>query len=106
MADIEKQLKAHLENAKDWEKMETPIPGVSVVKIPATKTRGPLLNVEINPLTNDGSPMKRKGLFVRNYEMFIKFREALEDDKLTVLVKEIENVNPSSQKEGTKKLKM
>lgn len=105
MADIEAQLKNHLEKGADWEKMETPIPGVFVVKIPATKTRGPLLNVEINPV-KDGKPMKRKGLFVRNYEMFIKFREALEDDKLTVLVKEIESVNPTSNKNGTKKLKM
>jgi len=27
LADIEAQLKAHLKNGADWEKMETPVPG-------------------------------------------------------------------------------
>jgi len=38
MADIQAQLEEHLEKGKDWEKMETPISGVYVVKVPATKT--------------------------------------------------------------------
>jgi len=105
MADIQKQLKEHLENAGDWEKMETPIPGVSIVKIPSTKTRGPLLQIEINPLKDDGKPMKRKGLFVGNIEMLMKFHEALEDDKVFQIMREIESVNPQD-KSDTKKLKM
>lgn len=64
MADIEAQLKNHLKTGTDWEKMDTPVPGVSVVKVPATKTRPALLFLEINPLKNNGKPMKRKGLFV------------------------------------------
>jgi len=46
LADIEAQLKAHLKNGADWEKMETPVPGVNVVKVPATKTRPALLFLE------------------------------------------------------------
>jgi len=68
MADIEKELKEHLDKGKDWEKMETPIEGVMVVKVPATKTRPALLFLEINPIIN-GKPLKEKGylLGVKKY---------------------------------------
>jgi hypothetical protein len=104
MADIEAQLKEHLKNGKDWEKMATPVDGVSVVKVPATKTRPALLFLEVNPLKDDGKPMKRKGLFVGSKEMLIKFGEALNDDKVFQLIGELEKVNP--EQNSTKKLKM
>lgn len=107
MADIEAQLKNHLEMGADWEKMETPISGVSVVKVPGTKTRSALLFLEINPLKEDGKPMKRKGLFVGSKEMLIKFVETMQDDKVFQLVQEIEKVNPQGITNGTnKKLEM
>lgn len=106
MADIQAQLKEHLKNGNDWEKMATPIEGVSVVKVPSTKTRPSLLFLEINPLI-DGKPIKRKGLFVGNREMLVKFSEALADDKVYQLIGEIEKVNPDVDGAGTKKkLKM
>jgi len=106
MADIQAQLEEHLKNAKDWEKMETPVPGVFVVKVPATKTRPALLFLEVNPLKEDGKPMKRKGLFIRNKEMLVKFGEALNDDKVYQLIGELGEVNPDTKKGSTKKLKM
>jgi hypothetical protein len=107
MADIEAQLRAHLKNGNDWEKMEAPIPGVFIVKVPATKTRPSLLFLEINPLKDDGKPMKRKGLFVGSKEMLIKFGEALQDDKVYQLIVELEKVNPKGATAGaTKKLEM
>ena len=107
MADIKTQLKEHLENAKDWEKMETPVDGVFVVKVPATKSRPSLLFLEINPLKDDGKPLKRKGLFVGSKEFLVKFGEALNDDKVFQLIGEMEQVNPPVKGAGvTKKLKM
>lgn len=107
MADIEAQLKAHLKNGADWEKMETPVPGVNVVKVPATKTRPALLFLEVNPLKEDGKPLKRKGLFVGSKEMLIKFGEALNDDKVFQLIGELEKINPKGTANGaTKKLEM
>ncbi len=107
MADIETQLRNHLKNAADWEKMEAPVPGVFVVKVPATKTRPALLFLEINPLKDDGKPMKRKGLFVGSKEMLVKFGEALNDDKVFQLIGELEKVNPEVATSGTvKKLEM
>ena len=106
MADIQAQLKEHLKSGADWEKMETPIDGVFVVKIPATKTRGPLLHLEVNPLKEDGKPMKRKGLFVGSKEMLVKFGEALNDDKVFQLINELEQINPTIGTGTKKKLKM
>ena len=107
MSEIQGQLKDHLNNGQDWEKMETPIDGVNVVKVPATKTRPALLFLEINPLKEDGKPFKRKGLFVGSYEMFVKFGEAFNDDKVYQLIKEVEKVNPKVSASGAaKKLKM
>ena len=107
MADIKAQLRDHLKNAKDWEKMETPVDGVFVVKVPATKTRPSLLFLEINPLKDDGKPLKRKGLFVGNKEFLVKFSEALSDDKVFQLIGEMEEVNPEVKGAGaTKKLEM
>ena len=107
MADIQAQLKEFLQNADDWEKMETPIDGVFVVKVPATKTRPALLFLEVNPLKDDGKPMKRKGLFIRGKEMYIKFREALDEDDLYKLIQNLEVVNPETSSAGAKKkLKM
>ena len=107
MSDIQTQLLEHLKNGEDWEKMETPVSGVYVVKVPATKTRPALLFLEINPLKDDGKPMKRKGLFVGNKEMLIKFGEALNDDKVFQLIGELEQVNPVIKGSGAaKKLKM
>ncbi len=107
MTDIQAQLKEHLKNGKEWEKMETPIPGVFVVKVPGTKTRPALLFLEINPLNEKGTPMKKKGLFVGDQEMLIKFAEALQDDKVYQLIKELEDINPERHtSSGRKKLKM
>jgi len=107
MADIEAQLRNHLNTAKDWEKMEAPVPGVFIVKVPATKSRPALLFLEINPLKDDGKPMKRKGLFVGSKEMLVKFGETLNDDKVFQLIGELEKINPEVTSSGTvKKLEM
>ena len=105
-SDVQKQLEKFLGTAKDWEKMDTPIKGVNVVKVPATKTRPALLFLEINPLRENGKPMKRKGLFIGDQEMYIKFMETLQDDKVYQLIKELEDINPSREKGNKKKLKM
>ncbi|SRR6056297_2963340 len=101
-------LKEHLKNAKDWEKIETDLDGVFVVKIPGTKSRpeGRLM-VEINPLNpSTGKPKKRKGLFIGDFETYLQFRESLEEDKLAELIKVLDQqVNPK-KKSKKKKIKL
>lgn len=101
-------LKKFLETAKSWEKMETDIDGVFVVKIPATKTRDARLMVEVNPINKvTGQPKKRKGLFIADFEMYLQFQEALMEDEVPALIKTIEEINPEPpQSKGAKKLKL
>ena len=106
MSNIQGQLREHLKNGKDWEKMETPIPGVWVVKVPATKTRPALLFLEVNPLNSTGKPIKRKGLFLGSKEMYLAFKEALEEDAIFTMLQNIETVNPEVKGLATKKLEM
>ena len=107
MPDIQAQLKEHLKNGADWEKMETPVEGVYIVKVPGTRTRPPSLFLEINPLKEDGTPLKKRGLFLGNKESFVKFNEILNDDKVYQLILEIEKANPKASSEpSVKKLEM
>jgi len=100
-------LKEFLKDGKDWEKMETDIPGVFVVKIPGTKTRDGRLMVEVNPIDKStGKPKKRKGLFIADYEMYLQFQEALFQDEVPALVKTLEEVNPERASTTTKKIKL
>ncbi|WP_457556870.1 hypothetical protein [Candidatus Harpocratesius sp.] len=100
-------LQEFLKNGQDWEKMETDIPGVFVVKIPGTKTRDARLMVEINPVDKTtGKPKKRKGLFIADYEMYLQFQEALFQDEVPALIKALEELNPALPATKTKKLKL
>ena len=107
MADITSQLKEHLEEGKDWERMNTPVPGLYVVKVPATKTRKARLNLELSPLKNDGTPLKKKSLFIGGEEMFIKYAEMFSNDKAYQIIREIEQINKKQMIiKTTKKLEM
>ena len=97
MADIQAQLEAHLEKAKNWEKMATPVPGVSVSKVPGTNSRPPTLFLAINPVDEDGNPIKRKDLFIKNYSELVQFSELLTDDKVIRIMKEMEAINPTKK---------
>ena len=100
-------LKEHLDDGAGWSKLETDIPGVFIVKIPATKTRGGRLMVELNPVNPaTGLPKKRKGLLVADYEMLIQFLDMISDDRVADLVKVLGDVNPKTAKTKKKVIKL
>ena len=101
---IKKQLRDHLENGDNWEKMDF-IDGVSIIRVPATKTRSALLNIEINPL-KDGKPLKKKGLFLSSKDMLLKFAEALSSNKVYQIMNILDEINPDISYKPKKKLKM
>lgn len=105
---MEEHIEKFLGSAGDWEKLETDIPGVAVVKMPATKSRPALLAVEVNP-QKDGKPMKRKGLFITSAEMLLEFSDILTDESLLTLMKNVDAVNitqqPNTPKRGKLKIK-
>jgi hypothetical protein len=106
MIYMEEELKKFLEEGGDWEKMETSIPSVFIVRSPPTKTKGARVFVEINPVDEKGNPRKRKGLFVTDSDMLNQFAEVLLDENVQNLVKLIEKLNPKESAKEGKKLKL
>jgi len=99
-ASIKEQLENHLEMGGNWERMATPIPGLLVVKAPATKKVPARLFLELNP---EG---KWRGLFINGEENLSEISEILTNDITHLLIHEIEAINPEINKNGPKKLKM
>jgi hypothetical protein len=50
-----------LNEGKDWEKKATSIPGIFLLRLPRFKSAAPSLAIEINPISESGSPTKRSG---------------------------------------------
>ncbi|MHA1730398.1 MAG: hypothetical protein ACTSU5_00555 [Promethearchaeota archaeon] len=82
-----------LENGQDWERRETSIPGVFVVKLPKTETAPAFLSLEFNPLNKYGRPKKRKGLFLTSIATASAFVNLLKKRKLKALMKQVDKVN-------------
>ena len=102
------QLTKHLKDGAPWEEMETPIPGVFIVKAPGPKSnpKAGKLMMKINPVDASGKPKKKKGLFLSDRETYIQFYEILSDDRINKILVTLEEVNPKTVKKSVKKLKM
>ncbi|HON81060.1 MAG TPA: hypothetical protein PLN56_04585 [Methanoregulaceae archaeon] len=88
-------LKTFLENGEDWERKVTSIQGVTILKLPQTKSRPASLAVEINPLTGKGTPMKKKGVMIMGSEELEAFRNIFNNQKMDVLITSIEAITPA-----------
>lgn len=109
ITQMKQQLKDFLKDGKAWEKMDTELPGVFVVRVPGPKSnreKGARLMIEVNPVNEAGKPYKRKGLFLANREIYYKFLEILEDDRVNKILMTLEEVNPTKKKSKRKKLKL
>ncbi len=103
MPTIRSQLKNFLKNGEDWERMNTPVSGVRITKTPAKGNWVSKLMVEINPLNEFWTPLKKRGLFVGDKKTLIKFRDVIFEDKVFLIIKEIEKVNADRLKEESPK---
>ena len=59
-------LRTFIEEGQDWERKQTSVKGVSIIRLPATKNRAPSLAIDINPIGDNGLPMKKKGIMIMN----------------------------------------
>lgn len=95
---VKKQLKGHLDEAEAWERMRTPIPGLFIVKAPATKHVPAQLFLELNP---DG---KWKGFFFNTKALLTEVVVIITDDRTNTLINEIEAINPETNRHKPKEL--
>jgi hypothetical protein len=92
--ELTQTLKAFIEEGQDWERKNTSVKGVSIIRLPATKNRAASLAIDINPIGEHGLPMKKKGVMIMNAVELAAFRAAFTNEKVDSLIKALEDVLP------------
>lgn len=88
MNDKQKQnLVRAIEEAQDWEKIETSVDGLFVVKPPEQNNKQTIF-VELIPTLN-GQTTKKKGLFLKTEEEIDAYKELLDNPKTRELIQVI-----------------
>lgn len=93
-------LRAFIEEGQDWERKHTSVKGVSIIRLPATKNRAPSLAIDINPIGDNGLPMKKKGIMIMNSAELAAFRTAFNNEKIDGLISALEEVLPERRSAG------
>ncbi len=101
--ELTETLKAFIEEGADWERKQTTLAGVSIIRLPATKNRPASLAIDINPLGENGLPMKKKGIMIMNAAELAAFRAVFNNEKADSLVKALEEVLPERKSAGKTK---
>jgi hypothetical protein len=90
--ELTESLKEFIEEGQDWERKNTSVKGVSIIRLPQYKNRPASLAIDINPVGENGLPMKKKGIMVMNADELKAFRETFKNEKLDNLIKALEDV--------------
>ena len=98
--NITETLEKFLEDGKDWERKATSLRGVSILRMPRTTSRPPTLALEINPVDERGTPMKRKGIMIRSPKELEALRTVLGDPKVANLMGALASVVPAVPSAG------
>ncbi len=93
-------LKTFIEEGQDWERKQTSVKGVSIIRLPATRNRAASLAIDINPIGDNGLPMKKKGIMIMNRAEIAAFRAAFNNEKVDGLVAALEEVLPERKTSG------
>jgi len=98
--ELTQTLKAFIEEGQDWERKNTSVKGVSIIRLPATKNRAASLAIDINPIGENGLPMKKKGVMIMNAAELAAFRAAFTNEKVDGLISALEEVLPERKTAG------
>ena len=102
MSTADERLKQFLNEARDWEKKVTNIPGILLLKLPTFKGTSPSLAIEVNPVNPAGSSTKRRGVIIRSNSELEEISRLLSNPKVAQLAKNIDEVNPSKESTTTR----
>jgi len=87
-------LETYIDEGKDWECKQISIRGGSILWMPRTARQLPTLAVEINPIDEQGSQMKMKGIMIRNQRELKALRRVISDSGVVNLVEALASVVP------------
>jgi hypothetical protein len=91
--ELTDSLKEFIEEGQDWERKITSVKGVSIIRLPPYKNRPASLAIDINPVGENGLPMKKKGIMIMDEKELHAFREAFKNEKLDNLIRALEDVS-------------
>lgn len=101
---IVSSLKSLLDTGEDWQRKATSVQGVSIIRLPASKTRNASLAVEINPINESGTPIKKKGVMIMSPSEREAFQSVFSDprlDPLIGMVNDVSGIKRGSSPKGT-----
>ena len=58
--ELSESLKEFIKDGQDWERRNTSVKGVAIIRRPHDKNRAASLAIDINPVGENGLPMKKK----------------------------------------------
>ena len=92
---VDNRLTDFLNKGKDWERKQTNVPGVFLLKLPAFRSRPACIAIEIDVLGRGGAGAnRRRGLIVRSKEEIQQLSNILNNDKVIELASAVETANP------------
>jgi hypothetical protein len=92
---VDNRLTDFLNNGKDWERKQTNVPGVFLLKLPAFRSRPACIAIEIDAMgRGGGGGSRRRGLIIRSKEEIEQLSNILNNDKVIELIPAVEKVNP------------
>jgi hypothetical protein len=93
----DKRLIEFLEKGKDWERKQTNIPGVFLIRLPQFRSRPACIGVELDVLNRGGGGNRRRGIILRTTDELQHLLDIVNNKKLSELTSSIEKVNPLQQ---------
>ena len=92
---VDNRLTDFLKEGNDWERKQTNIPGVFLLKLPAFRSRPACIAIEIDVMgQGGGGGNRRRGLIIRTKEDIEHLSNILNNDKVIELAYAVENLNP------------
>lgn len=104
--ELEEKIKQVVKESHDWEKIPTSIKGIFLVKVPGRGDKGPTVLIELNPVDENGTPTKRRGLYIKSFNELLEFQKMLNDEKLEELAKTISKLYPIKERKRISKTKI
>ncbi|MHA1729900.1 MAG: hypothetical protein ACTSWY_14395 [Promethearchaeota archaeon] len=95
---MKEELRKLLIEMEDWEKRQTNVSGVQIIKIPENKYLPARLAIDISPLNDKGQPIKKKGIVISNTDLFIKYSKIFKNQKVGELIETIDEIKDEENK--------
>jgi hypothetical protein len=93
----DKRLIEFLEKGKDWERKQTNIPGVFLIRLPQFRSRPAFIGIDLDILNRGGGGNRRRGIILRTKQELQQLLEVVTNKKLGELTSSIEKINPVQQ---------